>query len=260
MMRIEERLKEILLESAFLREVEPHIYSLYLEGENAFYDEFGGIYEKVACNRFYNRLIWGYWISEYQILCADALKSAEDELVLDAGCGSLAFTAKTYVQHKGRRPAVLLDKSIRMLRLAKARLKRLNGAVPDNILFVQGDITRLPFKGRSIGTIIAMNVLHAVKDARSLVLELRRVMAENGSISLTTLVKNARLADKYIDKLSEMGALVPRSLNQLLEIFKEIDMPGGYLIKGNLAFINHGRSLDYFQNVTSIQMERGSDK
>jgi hypothetical protein len=103
-------------------------------------------------------------------------------------------------------------------------------------------------------------VLHAVKDARSLVLELRRVMAENGSISLTTLVKNARLADKYIDKLSEMGALVPRSLNQLLEIFKEIDMPGGYLIKGNLAFINHGRSLDYFQNVTSIQMERGSDK
>ncbi len=254
-MRIQERLKEILIDDASMREVEPHIYSFYPEGEAAYYDQFGGIYEKVACNRFYNRLVWGYRISEYQILCAAALESVKDEWVLDAGCGSLAFTAKVYIQHKGR-PTVLLDQSIRMLRLAKSRLIRLSGSVPDNMLFVQGDVTQLPFKSRSMGTIIAMNVLHAVKDAGSMILELRRVMAEMGSISLTTLVKNDRLADKYIDKLGKMGALVPRSMNQLLEIFREIGMPVQYLTKGNLAFVHHGRSIDYFQTAASMDDKR----
>lgn len=245
-MRIEERLKEILRGNVYVREVEPHICSLYPKDEAAYYDEFGGIYERVACNRLYNRLVWGYRISEYQVLCADALGSSEDEWVLDAGCGSLAFTARTYVKHRGR-PTVLLDQSVRMLGLAKARLLKLNGSVPDNMLFVQGDVSRLPFTDKSIGTVLAMNVLHAVGDARGMMLELRRVMAERGSISLTTLVKNGRLSDWYIDRLGRMGALVPRSLEQLLEIFREIDMPVHYFTRGNLAFVHHGRSMDYFR-------------
>lgn len=249
-MRIRERLKEILIDDASTREVEPHIYSFYPEGEAAYYDEFGGIYEKVACNRFYNRLVWGYRVSEYQVLCTDAIRSAKDEWMLDAACGSLAFTAKSYILRKGR-PTVFLDQSIRMLKLAKARLLKLNGSIPDTMLFVQGNISHLPFKGRSIGTIVAMNVLHAVKDAGSMMLELKRVLAETGSISLTTLVKSGRLADKYIDKLGNMGALVPRSLSQLLKIFEEIDMPVDYIVKGNLAFVHHGSSIDYFRRVAS---------
>jgi SAM-dependent methyltransferase len=244
-MQIEDRLKELLLDDVSLRESEPHIYSLYPESEAAYYDEFGGIYETVACNRFYNRLVWGYWISEYQVLCADVLRSAKDEWVLDAGCGSLAFTSKTYIQHKSR-PTVFLDQSIRMLKLAKSRLMKLNGSVPDNMLLIQGDITKLPFKDKAIGSIIAMNVLHAVKDANPMMIELKRVMTESGSISLTTLVKNNRLADKYIDKLGGMGALVPRSLNELLELFHETGITVEYLTKGNLAFIHHGKSIDYF--------------
>ena len=246
-MRIEEKLKGILLDDASLREIEPHLYSLYPEDEAASYDKYGGIYETVACNRFYNRLVWGYWISEYQVLCADALRSAKDEWVLDAGCGSLAFTVEAYLQNKGR-PTVLLDQSIRMLKLAKSRLIKLNGSVPDNMVLIQGDITQLPFKDRCIDSVIAMGVLHAVKDASSMILELRRVMRESGSISLTTLVKNYRLADNYIDKLGKMGALVPRSLNQLLEILDETGLTAKCLTKGNLAFVHHGRSINYFQN------------
>jgi ubiquinone/menaquinone biosynthesis C-methylase UbiE len=249
-MRIEERLGEIVLDDVHLREVEPHIYSFNPDNEAAYYDEFGGIYEVVACNRYYNKLIWGYSISEYRHLCVDALESSKDEWVLDAGCGSLAFTAKTYILHAAR-PTVLLDQSIRMLRLARSRLMKLNGAVPGNMVFIQGDMTHLPFRDGSIRTVVALNVLHAVQDAGVMMLELRRVMAEKGSMTLTTLVKNHRLADRYIDKLGKMGALVPRSLAQLLDICKEIAMPVQYLTRGNLAFVQHGRSLEYFETGAS---------
>jgi len=237
-------------DDAFLREVEPHIYSFFPANGVTPYDRFGVIYDVVACSRIYNRLVWGYSISEYQHLCTDALGSSSDEWVLDAGCGSLAFTVKTYMQHKGR-PVVLLDRSIRMLRLAKARLIELNGSVPENMLFVQGDISQLPFRDKSICTIIALNILHALDDAKGMMCELRRVMTEGGSVSLTTLVKNDRLADRYIDKLGEMGGLVPRSFAQLINIFEDIAMPVQYLAKGNLALVHHGRRLKYFQTIVS---------
>ena len=253
-MQIEVRLAEIALNNADMREVEPHIYSFRPVDESAYYDHFGGIYEVIACNRYYNRLVWGYSISEYSRLCADALQSAKDEWVLDAGCGSLAFTAKTYIRHVTR-PTVLFDQSVRMLRLAKSRIIKLSGSVPGNMVFVQGDVTGLPFKDRSIGTVIALNLFHAVPETgtRTMLSELRRVMSERGSMTLTTLVKNNRLADKYIDKLGKLDALVPRSVDQLHAIFENFGMPVKYLIKGNLAFVHHGRTLNYlgdnrFQN------------
>lgn len=166
-MQIEMKLGEVALKSADMREVEPHVYSFTPDDESAYYD----------------RLVWGYSISEYRHLCAEALESAKDEWVLDAGCGSLAFTAKTYIRNLAR-PTVLLDQSLRMLRIAKSRIIKLNGSVPGNMVFVQGDVSRLPFKDRSMGTVIALNLLHAVPEAgtRSMLFELRRVMSERGAL------------------------------------------------------------------------------
>lgn len=59
----------------------------------------GTFYDLVLCNRFYNRLVWGYSITDYASLTRDALESTNG-WVLDAGCGSLAFTAKTYATEK----------------------------------------------------------------------------------------------------------------------------------------------------------------
>ncbi|MFZ5906396.1 MAG: class I SAM-dependent methyltransferase [Nitrospirota bacterium] len=256
-MHIHERLREIMPDTAVMRNVEPHIYSFFPEHTVASYDRFGGIYDVVACNRIYNKLVWGYSLSEYQHLCADALQSSQDEWVLDAGCGSLAFTGKTYMQHQGR-PVVLLDRSVRMLKLAKTRIIKLNGTVPETLLFVQGDIAHLPFRDKSICTIIALNVLHAVDDAKGMLGELRRVMGEGGSISLTTLVKNKRIADWYIDKLGERECLMPRSFTQLLHVLENIALPVQYLLKGNLAIVNHGRNLKYFQGIAPVQAADGS--
>jgi ubiquinone/menaquinone biosynthesis C-methylase UbiE len=239
----EERLSEVLSKDLSLRLVEPHIYSVYSPAEdiNLSYDKkFGAVYDLVGCNRFYNRLVWGYSTAEYHSLCLDALNSSTDGWVLDAGCGSLAFTAKTYVNYS-ERPIVLLDLSIQLLVLAKSRLVKLNGKVPANIVFLHGDALHLPFEPRSFGTIVSLNLLHvfADKDLKRVLQELKKVLMDRGTISLTTLIENNRFADKYLRMWGKAGEVVPRKANQLFSVFDALGIPIDYRIKGSLAFINY---------------------
>ena len=83
--------------------------------------------------------------------------------ILDAGCGSLAFTAKTYAGYSDR-PVVLLDRSLRLLRMAKERLTKRCGEIPANIVLVHGDALQLPFEPQSFTTIISLNLLHMFED------------------------------------------------------------------------------------------------
>jgi ubiquinone/menaquinone biosynthesis C-methylase UbiE len=237
----EERLSEVLSKGSSLRLVEPHIYSVYSPGEdiNLSYDKkFGTFYDLVGCNRFYNRLVWGYSTAEYHSLCLDALKSSTDGWVLDAGCGSLAFTAKTYVNYS-ERPVVLLDLSMQLLVLAKSRLVKMNGRVPANIVFLHGDALHLPFEPKSFGTIISLNLLHVFedKDVRRVLQELKKVLLDGGTISFTALIENNRFADKYLHMWGKAGEVVARKANQLLAIFDALGMSIEYRIEGNLAFI-----------------------
>ena len=235
----EERLFEVLSKDVSLRIVEPHMYSLYSAGEdiNISYDKrFGAFYDLVACNRFYNRLVWGYWTSDYYFLCLDALRSSTDGWVLDAGCGSLAFTAKAYVNYS-ERPIVLLDQSLKLLKIAKSRLVKLHGKVPANIVFLHGDALQLPFKPKSFSTVISLNLLHVLEDVNKVLFELRNILADGGTISLSTLIENNRVADKYLHMWGKAGEVVPRNAKQLFAVFDALNMPIEYRIKGNLAFI-----------------------
>lgn len=238
----EARLSEIILEDVSLRFVEPHIYSFYSTGEtiNSYNKIFGALYDLVACNRVYNRLVWGYSTTDYHSLCLDALRSSTDGWVLDAGCGSLAFTAKTYVNYS-ERPIVFLDQSIKLLMLAKSKLVKLNGKVLSNIVFLHGDVLQLPFKPQSFGTVISLNLLHVFEDedVKRVLQKLKDVLLDRGTISLTTLIENNRLADKYLHVWARAGEVVPRNASQLFAVFDTLGMPIKYLIKGNLAFIHY---------------------
>ena len=234
----EKRLSTLISKDVNLRLVEPHIYSVYPDGENTnSYDKMGSFYDLVLCNRFYNRLVWGYSITDYASLTHDALESTNG-WILDAGCGSLAFTAKTYANYS-KHPIVLLDQSIKLLRIAKARMVRLNGSVLENMVFLHGNALDLPFKPKSFRTIISLNVLHMFEpeDLKRMLLELRNALANKGSISFTTLIKNDRLADRYINMLHKAGELYPRNIAQLLNVFDELSMPVKNQVKGNMAFI-----------------------
>jgi hypothetical protein len=50
------------LENFTLREVEPNIFSVLPDNEsdNEYDSQFGFVYDLVACNPIYNRLIWSY--------------------------------------------------------------------------------------------------------------------------------------------------------------------------------------------------------
>jgi len=236
----EEKLSEVISKDVGLRFVELHIYSVYPNGENmSSYDKmFGAFYDFVACNRFYNRLVWGYWTGDYSSLCNNALTSSTDGWVLDAGCGSLAFTARAYVNYN-RRPVVLLDQSLRLLRIAKLRLIKLNGHVPENMVFVHGDALQLPFKPKSFKTVISLNLLHVLEDIKGRLHEMRNVLSDGGAIFLTTLIENNRFADKYLHMWGKAGEVVPRNADQLFAVFNVLDMPVKYRIKGNMAFISY---------------------
>jgi len=234
----ESSLSELISNNVSLRLIEPHIYSVFpdIEVISPYDTRFGDIYDWVACNPLYNRLIWGYSIAKFATLTHDALRSSKNGYVLDLGCGSLAFTEKKYIQYSDR-PVVLLDQSLKMLRIAKSRLTKLNGKVPDNMVFLLADALQLPFMPNSFNTIISLNLLHCLDDIKKLLLGLKNVLSEDGKMYFTTLVKGDRVADRYLKALANAGKLVSRNMDQLCTVFMEMGMPIRYDLIGNLAFI-----------------------
>jgi ubiquinone/menaquinone biosynthesis C-methylase UbiE len=131
------------------------------------------IYDWVACNPVYNWIIWGYSVERFVKIAHHVLGSAGHGNVLDLGCASVACTASTYIQYS--EPAVfLLDQSLKMLRLAKSRLVRINGKVPDNMVFIRADALSLPFRENSFNMILSENLLHCLDDTKNLLKSLNR--------------------------------------------------------------------------------------
>ncbi len=122
----EKNLSTLLSPNVDIRLIEPHIYSVLpdIKVGNTYDTQFGNIYDWVACNPVYNRLLWGYSVAIFSFIASDALRSSKKGNVLDLGCGSLAFSAKTYTQYS-ERPVVLVDQSLKMLKIAKSRLSLL---------------------------------------------------------------------------------------------------------------------------------------
>ncbi|MEW6586126.1 MAG: class I SAM-dependent methyltransferase [Nitrospirota bacterium] len=230
-----------LVNNASLNLIEPHIYSVFSDNGvvNPYDTRFGNIYDRVACNPLYNRTIWGYSISKFASFTQGALTSSNKGYVLDLGCGSLAFTAKTYIQYSDR-PVVLTDQSLKMLRIAKSRLTKLNGRVPYNMVFLLADALQMPFKPNSFNTIISLNLLHCLDDIEKLLIGLKNVLSEDGRMYFTTLVKGNRIADRYLTALANAGKLVSRDINQLGTVFAQMNMPIRHDLFGNLAFIYCG--------------------
>ncbi len=222
--------------------VEPHIFTVYndLETKNSYDTVFGTFYDRVACNSVYNRLIWGYSINSFDDLTQEALTWTRDGLVLDVGCGSLAFTAGTYSRHFDR-PVILLDQSIKLLRIAKSRVEKINGTVPSNMVFLHGDCLQLPFKPKAFNTIIALNLLHVLSDLKSALNGLGAVLTEDGSAFFTTLVRNNRTADRYLSLCEKSGELVSREVAEIHAAFDELQVPRAHNVVGNMAFIRCGK-------------------
>jgi ubiquinone/menaquinone biosynthesis C-methylase UbiE len=236
-------LEQVLLPNTSVRLIEPKIYSTLPDDEvDSSYDtDFGDIYDKVACNPVYNRIMWGYSIKRYDIFVREALRESGSEYILDLASGSLAFTARTYIQQE-HPPVILSDQSLKMLRMAKARVEKIHGRVPDNIVFLVADALQSPFRSKSFGTIIALNLIHCLEDLDKLLASIEDIAKSEAKMYFTTLIEGNRISNKYLRALANSGKLVYRDIDQINAFFCEVEIPMAHELYGNLAFIRASKS------------------
>lgn len=196
---------EQIFDVAPLDEVEDGIFSCLGASERASsYDNKVNVYDMIVGNRFYNRLVWGNWPSAYRKFCRQALASSQGGAFLDAGCGSLVFTAGVYAEAENKL-IILLDRSIGMLVRGRDRITKIRGFVPNNIVFIQGDILDLPFKNHVFDAVASFGVLHIFDDKFRLLTELERVKRGGGHLYYSSLVGNNAIGRKYLEILKQAG-------------------------------------------------------
>lgn len=240
-----DELKEVLAENHTVKLVEDGVYSVLPDvSREHHYDRRATVYDLVVSARLYNLVMWGIPPLDYVAFARQAVVSRADGRLLDATCGSMLFTAPVYLECK--RKIIAFDQSLAMLRRARKRLADLSGSVPEHILLLQADLNDLPFRSNSFRTILCMNVLHHFEDAANLLPALKKLLADNGDLYLTSLVSNNRfIGDRYLDSLYATGEFVrPRSNLELREMLgKSLSQEISYRVKGNMAFASTAMSL-----------------
>jgi SAM-dependent methyltransferase len=147
-MNIQDQWRAVIAEGHTLRLVEEGIYSVLPEDPPVhLYDRRAAMYDLVVGSRLYNRVMWGALLRDYVTFARQAVESNSGGMMLDAGCGSLLFTAQAYLECS--RPIIAFDQSLHMLRRARSRLKKLAGSVPERILLLQADISDPPLRPAS---------------------------------------------------------------------------------------------------------------
>jgi SAM-dependent methyltransferase len=227
-----------MAEGLAVRSVEEGIHSVLPDRPRAhLYDRRAALYDLVVGTRLYNRVMWGASLADYVAFARRAVASDQAGMLLDAGCGSLLFTAQVYLDCQ--RPVIACDQSLEMLRRARSRLMKLAGDVPARVLLLQAELGSLPFRPRTFSTAVCMNVLHHVADAGCLVAGLKELLADGGHLYLTSLVKSNRLlGDRYLVALHRRGDFVqPRTRAELGRILAGSFGPDASVrLQGNMAY------------------------
>jgi SAM-dependent methyltransferase len=166
--------------------------------EGAPYDRRAVVYDRLIGSPLYNRLAWGTHPSQYASFATEAL-AAGDGPYLDAGCGTLVFTAAAY--RRATRPLVLVDRSLGMLRRGAERL----GGAPATL--VQADIHDLPFERGHFTTIGCFAMLHVLSDPWAALAGLRERLPSGGRLFASMLVADGSAA--YLKALHRAGEVGP---------------------------------------------------
>lgn len=218
--------------------VEKDIYSVLPDEKAAHYDKIAGVYDLVVGMNLYNALMWGCPPKYYTEFARQALDSSKTGLFLEAGCGSMLFTAQAFCESE--RTIIAFDKSLEMLRRARKRLLVKNNSVPPNIILLQADVFDLPFSVGSFQTVLSIAIMHLFEDSTNFVKILRGLMMDKGSLYITGLALTGRLTDAYLSFLGKTGfggIAPPKAEKQLKEIFRELF--GGHATfqtRGNFIF------------------------
>lgn len=109
----------------------------------------------------------GYW--EESGNASNLIPSKKDDTVLDLGCGNGVSTSKLKAKQ-----AVGLDLSTKQLVKSKNKYS--------NCSFIVGDARKLPFRDSSFDMVVAINMLHHVKNPQVVLKECFRVLKSGGRL------------------------------------------------------------------------------
>ena len=224
-----------------IQEVQKDIYTIFKEEDRASdYDDKVKGYDALIGNKIYNKLIWRNDPSNYLNFCKEALDTSENGMILDAGCGSLVFTAQAYADSTNKQ-IVLLDRSLGMLEAGRQRLIELCGEVPKHIILLQGNVFDLPFKEHTFDVVMSQGLLHMFEDKKTFLSELEQVLKPEGNLYFTSLVSNNFVSKLYLSLLKKAGEVATIDSSQTLDkALKGIS--SDYRLKsiGNMAYFQKG--------------------
>ena len=223
-MKAIDALRQILRQDRELRLVEDDLYSVLPAGEEkSHYDRIAGAYDLVVGTRLYSALMLGCSTRRYTEFARRALDSSSQGLFLDAGCGSMLFTACAFGE--SARVIIAFDKSLEMLRRAKKRLLEKNDSFPPNIALLQADLFDLPFRPREFQTVLSLAIVHLFEDAPAFLKILREQASDKANLYITSLARTGRPTDVYLSFLGKTGfggVARPKTEKQLKEIFRSL--------------------------------------
>ena len=234
-------LRAALRDGASLRQAEPEIWSaLPADLASARYDGIAMRYDRVVSHPVYLRLAWGTRFEHEEQFAARALASSREGRVLDAGCGSLCFTAGAHLA--SGRDTLLLDLSLGMLRLARDRIVARAGGVPERIALLQADAVAPPLRDGAFRTVLCPGILHLFADPSPLLRRLDALCEPAGSIFLTCLVTDRAFGRAYLRLLARSGEVgllsAAASLRERVE--RATGRPTRCERVGNMAYLECG--------------------
>lgn len=140
--------------------------------------------------------------SEVEEAIGQILRSASLGDVLDVGTGTgrmmelFAAEASHFVA---------LDNSTEMLRLARAKLGNLDGAVAAKVDIMLGDFNALPFGDEEFDTVLFHQVLHYAQHPEGVIAEAARVLAPGGRLVIVDFAAHEREELRTIHAHARLG-------------------------------------------------------
>ena len=124
-------------------------------------------------------------------------------------------------EHLNDLPIIGVDQSWNMLRRARKNLRR---AGIENFYLIRADPNHLPFKEGAFDTLFSLNGLHAFAQREVVWGEMKRVVAQDGLLAGSTLVREEnRLTDLVLDFYERQGVTpMPRSKDYVVAELQEI--------------------------------------
>lgn len=151
----------------------------------------------------------------------EALDDAPLGRLLDIGTGT-GRMAELFAPRADH--IVALDKSLDMLRVARARLQHLPAS---GVELVQGDFAALPFASHSFDTVLLHQVLHFAQDPATALAEAARVTRPGGRIAIVDFAAHDREELRERHEHARLGFTDP----QLAKLLRE----AGYAARAPIA-------------------------